>query len=144
MKSRQIQKLFKRDQVNWIDAIIKAEMSGKDKWNGVKTVRSDYKPKRDAKRDREGTVVDIDQRAEATKDYLEKEQWGKQADPQDTSQEQKERVRILKRVAISIMEVKSSDFDNVAFRLGPMTMDELKGIIEYFKGQGAWPRQHHH
>ena len=42
----------------------------------MKNIGGTYKPKRYARRDRHGKGVDLNLRAEAIKDYLEKEQWG--------------------------------------------------------------------
>jgi hypothetical protein len=58
--------------------LINAELSNKDRWGGLRIVKSDYKSKRYAKRDRHGDLVDIDRRAEATKESLEQVQWGEQ------------------------------------------------------------------
>ena len=52
-------------------------MNTKEIWEGINIIAKDNQPKRYAKKDRHGNITAIDQRAEATKDYLEKEQWGK-------------------------------------------------------------------
>ena len=43
----------------------------------MRTIARGYKPTRYAKRDRHGNIVDLKDRAKATKEYLEVEHWGK-------------------------------------------------------------------
>ena len=60
LKRGQIKMQLRRDKVNCIDALIHAELNCKDNSEGVKITRSEYKPKRYAKRDREGNLVDLE------------------------------------------------------------------------------------
>ena len=50
-------------------------MSCKDKWAGIKAIRDDLKARMYARKDREGKYIALGERAEATAEYLEKDQW---------------------------------------------------------------------
>ena len=67
----------KRDKVKWINTITKETMEPDEIWVGMRTIARGYKPTRYARRDRHGTLVDLNERAKATKEYLELVQWGK-------------------------------------------------------------------
>ena len=71
-----------KDRINWINEITKESQGIKEQWGGVKHIATDWKPKRYAKRDRNGNTVNMGQRADATKEYLAKDQWGIQSKQQ--------------------------------------------------------------
>ena len=56
---------------------IKEAAEDNDIWEGMQTIGRDYKPTRHAQRDRRGNIVEIDRRADAAKEYLEVDHWGK-------------------------------------------------------------------
>ena len=72
-----IRKAIKEDKDKWIDEMTKAELGVKEQWQGMRFIGQPFKPKRYARRDRNGKPVSMDLRAEATKEYLAKDQWGK-------------------------------------------------------------------
>ena len=72
-----IRKSLREDKRKWIDELTKEELGVKEQWQGLRYIGQPYKPKRYARRDRKGRLVNMDMRAEATKEYLEKDQWGK-------------------------------------------------------------------
>ena len=76
-----------------------------EKWEGVKTVRASYKPKRYARKDRDGNIVDLDNRAEATKEHLERDQWGSPSEQEQLGQEEQENRNTLERVISNLLDV---------------------------------------
>ena len=67
-------------------------MESDEIWEGVRTVAKGYKPTRYARRDRHGNLVDLNQRAKATKEYLEHEHWGQKPNRQMTEQEKQPKI----------------------------------------------------
>ena len=51
-------------------------MNCKEQWEGIHTASKDYQPKIYANKDKLGNIVTLDQRAEATREYLEDIHWG--------------------------------------------------------------------
>ena len=92
-----IKKQTKQDKINWINELTKETKEDNEIWEGMKTIANGYKPTRFAKRDRHGVLVNQDQRAEATKDYLEKEHWGQEANTTTTTTEQEQQEKALLR-----------------------------------------------
>ena len=67
-----VDKSVAKDKIRWIDEITKEEQDCKEQWGWIRHIASDYKPKRYARKNRLGETVNMDQRAEATKEYLAK------------------------------------------------------------------------
>ena len=70
------QKSLREDKTKWKNEKTKKELGEKEQWKGLKHIGQPFKPKRYARKDRNGRLVNLDMRAEATKEYLEKDQWG--------------------------------------------------------------------
>ena len=79
-----IRKLLREDKRKWEDELTKKGLGETEQWQGLRYIGQTYKPKRYARRDRNGRLVNMDMRAEATKEYLEKDQWGKKEEPPST------------------------------------------------------------
>ena len=60
-------------------------------WQGIENISKPYKPKRYARNDRHGDPTDMDERAEATKEYLAKDHWGKPETEKTSDEKQKNR-----------------------------------------------------
>ena len=54
-----------------------SELSVREQWEGLRFLDRAHKPKRRARRDRNGRIVSMDMRAEVTKEYPEKDHWEK-------------------------------------------------------------------
>ena len=74
--NREIRKKTKADKKTWRLQQIVEEMNEKERWNGSKTLRKDYKQNVYARKDKEGKEVKLEDRAEAMASYLEEVHWG--------------------------------------------------------------------
>ena len=79
--TRDIKRMVRADKREWARTRVKKEMSFKERWSGIRLLKEDYKPKLHARRDRFGKPVMLGQRAQATAEYLQEEQWQCKVDP---------------------------------------------------------------
>ena len=98
-------------------------------WEDMQTTSRDYKPTRYAKRDRHGNIVDHDERADATKAYLEKVHWG------ETSKTEN-RECTLKKLRLTetcheIIHNGKSKFDDATYNTEPISTNELKACGKF-------------
>ena len=75
--NRRIRKQIKEDKKAWIDEITKKTDDCKEMWQGIEIIGKPFKAKRYARHNRKGDWTDMEDRAEATKEYLAKDHWGK-------------------------------------------------------------------
>ena len=75
----------------------------------------------------------------ATKEYLEKDQWGNKREVENyqLTEEERAEAMFLKRVIRNLWEVRGDRFRNVSIDTGPLRMEELIAVIEYFKRNKA-------
>ena len=144
-----IRKSLREDKRKWEDEVTKKELGIKEQWQGLRYIGQPFKPKRYARKDRHGRLVNLDMRAEATKEYLEKDQWGKQehqkqqGPPQDisssssnmTTKERKteERRKEIEEKSKEIMDNDRQRYKDVIWNTKPPTTAEIKVIIKKFK-----------
>ena len=76
-KRKEIKRLTRADKREWSLNRVRKVMTLKEKWRGIRMLKEDYKPKRYARRDRHGKYTNLDERGEATADYLAEEHWKK-------------------------------------------------------------------
>ena len=76
MWNREIKRRTKIDKEKWLLGQVQEGMTLKDKWDGTKVLRQEYKPNVYARKDKDGQEVDLDGRAEAMATYLEAVHWG--------------------------------------------------------------------
>ena len=69
------------DKREWATTKVKKEMSVNERWSGIRLLKEDYMPKLYALRGRFGKPVMLGQRAQATAEYLQEEQWQCKVDP---------------------------------------------------------------
>ena len=67
---------MREGKTNWENEKTEKELGGEEQWKGLRHIGQPFKPKRYARKDRNGRLVDLDMRSEATKEYLEKDHWG--------------------------------------------------------------------
>ena len=74
-KWKRIQKKIKKqreeDKVEWINDLVNNSKNTKDLFAGINEIGRTYQPKRYTRRDIRGKIVDLKDRAVATKEYLE-------------------------------------------------------------------------
>ena len=97
----------------------------------MKHIATDWKPKRYARKDRNGKTVNMDQRAEATKEYLAKDQWGIQA-KQTTEKEIEQREKMAKKVT-KVLNKDRDKYKNVTWNTDPPTLEDIKDFIKQNK-----------
>ena len=135
---REIKDQLTRDKIQWMNDLVNELLTRKDNWQGVKLIRSKYKPRRYAKRNKNGQIVDLDQRAEATKNYLEMEHWGKRRRTEDEV-EATERLS-LEADFISLLEEKRIKFRNAISDTSPITLEGHKEMTtELLQGKAPGP-----
>ena len=76
-------------------------------------------------------MVDMDKRAEATKDYLAKDQWGKKEKPM-TDKEKRQREEVIK-ITNQVLTEGREKYRHVQWNTEPPNLTELKEIIKKFK-----------
>ena len=100
-------------------------MSCAEKWQGIKYIKNDFQPNVYARTDKNGRPVRLDQRAEATAEYLDDVQWkpkDKGNDILDVSGKVNEDLRHRR------MDDPKPQIDD-----GPITMDELDRVVRKLK-----------
>ena len=131
-----IKKHAKWDKITWINELTKETLESDEIWEGMKTIARGYKPMRYARRDRHGNIVDLKDRAKATKDYLEKEHWGIKEEKEVTEHEKIAKENLIKKCK-EIIKNSSSKFSNAIYNTNPLTLKELKAIIRKYKNGKA-------
>ena len=67
----EIRRKARADKKNWLLSQVEEEMLPDEKWKGLGTLRSEYKPNVYARRDKDGRTTKLNDRAEAMAAYLE-------------------------------------------------------------------------
>ena len=88
--NKQISKQKKQDKIIWINKLTDEAKKCKDLWDGAREIGQDYKTCTYAKKDMHGNTAPLGERARATKEDLEKEQWGRKQN-QETAAEKQEK-----------------------------------------------------
>ena len=119
-----IQKLIKKqvekDKENWADMLTQENLGEKELWQGIGDIKREYCPNRFAREDIMGNIVDLDDRAEATKEYLEKVHWGKKEIT--STEKQKERDDEIKKLILEQMQADKERYKNRPFNLEKITI----------------------
>ena len=71
-------------------------------------------------------MVDLDQRAEAAKEYLEKRHWGYRE--ASINEEEAERSNRLKEFILNTILEEKAKFSGASLKTGPLTLEEMKAI----------------
>ena len=79
-----------------------------------------------ARKDMQGNMVDLDQRAEAAKEYLEKQHWGHRKI--EKSEEEETITNKLKYSILKIIKDEKDTFPGAVFKTGPLSLEEMKTI----------------
>ena len=74
----EIRKKTKADKKRWMMDQITEGIDQKERWNGSKTLRNDYKQNVYARKDKDGNEISLEDRSEAMAAYLEEVHWGKE------------------------------------------------------------------
>ena len=74
----------------------------------------------------QGNMVDLDQRAEAAKEYLEKQHWGHRTI--EKSEEEETRTNKLKDSILKIIKDEKDKFPGAVFKTGPLSLEKMKTI----------------
>ena len=89
---KDINKCLQADKKQWHRNQVQHNMTSKETWQGIRLIKEEFKPEMYARRDMNGNVTILDERAEATATYLDNCQWSNTTStdiPQDASEETK-------------------------------------------------------
>ena len=75
--TKRFQKQRRLDRKENILDTLRSDLDTRDRWMGIKQLKSEYKPTPYQRRDRQGTHIHKDLRAEQAAEYLRKHHWGK-------------------------------------------------------------------
>ena len=93
-KLRQIMKTnLEEDREKWADKLTQECTGEKGLWQGIEDIKREYQPNRYAREDIRGNIVDLEDRAEATKEYLEKSHWGSNGSEENAIKSEAEKKR---------------------------------------------------
>ena len=125
--NKHIRKCAKRDRKQHIMDTVKEELDIRDKWMGLRQMKTGYKPKTFAKCDKDGHPVRLSEQAEATAEYLASVHWAdKPGEPQD------------EEVAKSVFDDDYFLFKHVHhYRTGDFSMEELEARLAALKPHKA-------
>ena len=121
------------DIVEWINDLVDNTKSSKELYEGINTIGRKFQPKRYNRRDIRGNIVDLKDRAEATKEYLENTHWGKKVQAETPGQERTR--KNTERIIEQTLEEQREKYNNVDRNTGPITMNEPIQILKNFKMQ---------
>ena len=74
-KIKEIRRSKRNDWKNYTEQIVNNDLDVRDKWLGIKYPKKQHKPSLYEFANRHGNVVNLNEKAEATADYLEQVQW---------------------------------------------------------------------
>ena len=83
--------------MEWINELVNKSKNSKELFAGINEIGRNFQPKRYTRRDMRGNLVDLQDRAEATKEYLEKVHWGK-TNTQETPEQTNKREQLENQV----------------------------------------------
>jgi hypothetical protein len=112
----------------WIQELTRKGLGVKEQWQGMRFIGQPFKPKRYARRDRNGKPVNMDLRAEATKEYLAKDQWGKKEEERGNPRREE-----FIRTTEKILEDSKGKIKDLTWNTKPPTLGEIKAILKKFK-----------
>ena len=72
---KQVKKQCKQDWIDWAELSISNELDLRDKWLGIRNMKTKRAPQVFERNNRHGKPVSLGLQAEATADYLEQDQW---------------------------------------------------------------------
>ena len=121
LAGKQIKRMARRDKRKWKQQRVKRTMGSKEKWEGIKTLRSEFKPTLYAKRDRFGNYTSLERRAHATAEYLAEEQWTNKNPAMD--------IDVSATVRKDLEDRKTKE-DTPNIRDEPITEEEFAAIIK--------------
>ena len=91
-----IKKQVEKDKENLADMLTQENLGEKELWQGIGDIKREYCPNRFAREDIKGNIVDLDDRTEATKEYLEKVHWcPKEITSTETQKERNDEIKKL-------------------------------------------------
>ena len=126
--NKRFRKNIQDNQIKTITNTLENSLDTRDKWLGIRQLKTEYQPNTYARRTRDGKHIPHAQRAQKAADYFSKEQWGKkkrkQADTTLEGRERKEKVDHCKNT--------ETDYD-----LSDITITEVKDVIKKFKDRKA-------
>ena len=99
-------------------------MDLRDKWLGIRQLKSEYQPNPYNRKRKNGTHIPLEKRAEEAAKYLQKEQWGKETSNNIPSNTGTQQTRGTQNTT-----------DN--YNIGEISMEELREVIKKFKKRKA-------
>jgi len=84
-KRKEVRNALKKDWERWLHEITDVDLDIRDKWMGIKFLKTVKAPKLYERADRHGRCVDFDKQAEVAANYLENVQWGEGLPQEDTA-----------------------------------------------------------
>jgi len=121
--AKQVKKMINKNWNDWLKNITESELDIRDKWLGIKFIKTTHKAKLYERKNRQGELVTFKQQAEAAADYLEKDQWGIQTE----QREERETSRL---------HIKRNKFEN-HYNTANFTVQEIKCLIKILKRNKA-------
>ena len=114
-----------------MDKLTNEDLNDIERWENLSDISREYKPNRYARRDMHGNTVDLEHRAEAAKEYLESKHWGHKEEVK--SEQERIRSNKLKEFILKTIKNEKNKFAGASFKLGPLSLEELKAIRKKFK-----------
>ena len=120
--------MLKADRKIHMENLVSTNMTCKEQWEGLKLLREGYKPKRYARKDGHGKSVLLQQRAEATADYLEHSHWA--ADDDNGTQDEADQVT-------KNLQERAQRHANLKYNEEKVDLKELKKVLQKLKRNKA-------
>ena len=121
----QVRKQARKDRNQHNEDLVNEEMDSKTLWQGIKRLKADYTPSMYARRDMHGSRIGLEERAEATAEYLANKQWGK---VELDEQERTRQTNIIKHLTANNAPEKQKEED-----IDDFTLEGLVQTIKKFK-----------
>ena len=98
----------------------------RDRWAGIRALKREYKPQPYNRKNKEGIIVEQDERAETAAKYLAEIQWGTSSGSKGRAGEREERSIEYKKKAV-IKKVQGK------YNVGNLTIDEVRRVVKKLK-----------
>lgn len=108
---------------DWLKNNTENELDIRDKWLGIKFIKTTHKAKLYERKNRQGELVTFKQQEEAAANYLEKDQWGNQP----ASGEEQETSRL---------HIKRNKLEN-HYNTDNFSVPEIQNLIKFLKRNKA-------